>query len=83
MQNGEKVYKLIILNYKTPVIKGNEASIMIRNLLKEEAFDQPRPYIVCLTNFYENLENKIQRAKYGIDEVVQKPIFKVGMYNLL
>ena len=74
---------LIILDYKMPVLKGNEASIMIRNFLKEEAFDQPQPYIVCLSNFYESLLKKIQSSKYGIDEVVHKPIFKAGIYNLL
>ena len=66
-----------------PVLKGNDASIKIRNFLKEEAPDQPQPYIVCLTNFYENLLKKIPNAKYGIDEVVHKPIFKAGIYNLL
>ena len=83
MYNGEQVYKLIILDFKMPVLDGNQASVMIRNFLKEEAPDQPQPYIVCLTNFYNKLLKNIQKSKHRIDEVVHKPIFKAGIYNLL
>ena len=60
VQAGDQVYRLIIMDYKMPILKGNESALMIKKYMREDAPDQTLPLIICLTNFYDNLKKKLQ-----------------------
>ena len=70
------MYKLIVMDYKMPNCDGGQATVMIRNYLKE-CHVSKLPYIVCLSNFStqnQAIKNAVESA--GMDEFVSKPIFR-------
>ena len=82
--SGSPLYKLVIMDYKMPIMKGNVAASMMSKFLSAEAPHREKPYIVCLTNFASSLlREKLDPSQDGINEVISKPIFKSGFCKLL
>ena len=84
-------YKLVIMDLKLPIIDGFEASIAIRSIV-EEGIEEAgqvggtatlaQPYICLLTSNCSN-DVKKKARQIGLNEVLIKPIFKLGIQKLL
>ena len=84
VERGTSVYRLIIMDYKMPKLKGIEAAAMIRNFLCERAPEQPRPFIVCLSSYCRELPIDVKQGDGNIvDLILNKPIFKPGIFMIL
>ena len=84
IERGSSVYKLIILDYKMPNLKGVEAATMIRDLLCGRAPEQPTPLIACLTSYCAELPVEVRNKDNKLfDLISSKPIFKPGIFMLL
>ena len=84
-------YKLIIMDLKLPIIDGFEASIAIRSFVEEGIEESgqvggtvtlAQPYICLLTSNCTS-EVKKKARQIGLNEVLTKPIFKLGIQKLL
>ena len=79
------MYRLIMIDFKMPNTNGLEASRYIHHYLADEQKipNKFMPYIVCISNYcnYEAVQKNYKSV--GIDELIQKPIFKLGIYDLL
>ena len=84
VERGTSVYRLIIMDYKMPKLKGIEAAAMIKNYLCEKAPEQPTPFIVCLSSYCSDLPKEIlQEDNDLVDLIATKPIFKPGILMIL
>ena len=72
------------MDYKMPNLKGIEATTMIRDYLQQMVPEAPKPFIVCLSSYCNELPKKvIQKDDNLFDTVINKPIFKPGIFIIL
>ena len=65
---------------------GIDFGIMIRKFLREEAPDQPQPYIVMMTGSSHRAQAAKQKEmamQAGMDKVVAKPLFMEDIQMIL
>ena len=79
------------MDLKLPIMDGFEASIAIRSFVEEGIEESgqvggtatlAQPYICLLTSNYTSKVKKKAR-QIGLNEVLTKPIFKLGIQKLL
>ena len=74
------MYKLILLDYCMPVMKGPETALAIRQIIGENNLDQP--FISCCSAYDQ--KTYVDRAfKSGMQSFITKPIKHADMLTLL
>ncbi len=75
-------YKLIMMDYSMPVLNGAQTTLLIRQILTNQAPDLPQPFVCCLTSYAER-NYRYEAFKAGMDGFLNKPVFKTGLKRLL
>ena len=78
------MYRLILMDISPPNNTGIDIGIMIRKFLREEAPDQPQPYIVMMTSSHaQNDKQREMAMQAGMDKVITKPLFMEDIQMIL
>ena len=74
-------FHMILMDYQMPIMDGEEATVTIRKIEKQQKSDVRIPIIAVSANLTNEI--KVSFLKSGVDDVITKPIAKENLIKAI